>query len=55
MRGDPLHLCATGHQTIMYVGMQCPYCKLESENVKLRRRIQELEERLPKKSETTAP
>lgn len=28
MRGEPLHLCAGGHELILYTGGTCPICQL---------------------------
>lgn len=42
MRGEPLHVCTAGHPVIMYAGIQCPYCKLQTEFTLLRLEVQHL-------------
>lgn len=35
MRGEPLHLCSHGHQTVTYTGPVCPLCDMKTELDKL--------------------
>jgi hypothetical protein len=43
MAGEPLHLCAAGHQPMLYTGYPCPFCDLRRALTVANKRIDDLE------------
>lgn len=53
MRGDPLHLCAANHPTLLYTEAECPYCALRQQLEAALRRTRLLERKVPPEPKAT--